>query len=128
MSNKEAAVSEGQWEKTSQRKLDDAEELAKKISGRTLQANNKYKIPRVKMKMVYPGGSRKANIDKQEWGRKKKICYVAREEDRGQISQEPSCQDFILTVKGCQLEVFKQKWYNLISIFKKAPCSVGNIL
>lgn len=53
------------------------------------------------MRMGFPGGSRKASIDKQEWGRKKMICSAAREEDRGQISQELLCQDFILTVKGC---------------------------
>lgn len=74
--------------------LDNAEKLAKRIcERRTLQAKNKYKIPRVKMRMVCLGGSRKANIGKQDGGRKKRICYVARE-DRGQISQELSCQDF----------------------------------
>lgn len=67
VSNKGTAVLEGKWEKTSQRKLDDAKELAKRISERrTLQANNKYKIPRVKMRMEYLGDSRKANIDKHD--------------------------------------------------------------
>lgn len=76
-------------------------EVVKRVSERrTLQANNKCKILRVKMRMGSPGGSRKASIDKQEWGRKKMICSAARE-DRGQISKEIFCQDFILTVKGC---------------------------